>query len=69
MNELDPAFGRDIGPGPWEWVVIWGEIGRPGVATVRIEAFDADEALTRATEQFPRRPQPRVALLARQSEA
>ena len=69
MHEHDPAFGHDLGPGPWRWLVFWGAIGRPGVRSETVEAYDAAEALSRAAEQFPELPAPRVAVLARQERA
>ena len=67
MESLDPSFGRDVGPGPWAWLVLWGVLGRPGARTTTVMAFEASEALTLAAEKHPEWEAPRVAVLARQA--
>ena len=66
MTSFDPSAGRDLGPGPWAWLVFWGVFGRPGVRTATVLAFDAAEALTLAADEYRDWERPRVALLARQ---
>ncbi len=55
-----------LGPGPWRWIVTWGQIMRINFDSVIVEAFDAEEALVIARELHPERPAPRTAFLARQ---
>jgi|GEM_PF-2586064 hypothetical protein len=55
-----------LGPGPWRWIVTWGQIMRINFDSVVVEAFDAEEAMVIARELHPERPTPRTAFLARQ---
>ena len=52
--------------GPWTFIVTWGVLLRPGWHSMRVEAYDAEEALVLAAELHPELPRPRTAYLARQ---
>ncbi len=46
------------------FLVLWGQMGRPGFTTEIVEAWDPDEALVVAADLHPERHRPRVAVLA-----
>jgi len=46
------------------FMVLWGQMGRPGFTTEIVEAWDPDEALVVAADLHPELHQPRVAVLA-----
>jgi hypothetical protein len=62
MNDVTMSI-----PGPWKWMVLWGQPGRRLRREV-VEAFDADEALVEAARRHPEWERPSVALLASQDE-
>lgn len=49
---------------PVEWIVAWGRPGRRDWHTVKVLAYEADEALAAAREAHPHLPPPQYAFLA-----
>ncbi len=45
------------------FLVLWGQMGRPGFHSEVVEAWDPDEALVTASELHPELHRPRVAVL------
>jgi hypothetical protein len=66
-----PRYSRDVfqsplvqrDPGPWNWIVTWGALGRPGFAVEHVMAYDADEAIVLAAERRPELGRPAAAFL------
>lgn len=56
-----PFVQRD--PGPWDWIVTWGALGRPGFRAEHVTAYDADGALVLAAERRPELGRPAAAFL------
>ncbi len=46
------------------FLVLWGQMGRPGFTTEIVEAWDTEEALVVAADLHPELHRPRVAVLA-----
>lgn len=49
---------------PRQWIVTWGTVLRPHFFSVRVEAFDRDDALIVARALHPELPPPRTAFLS-----
>ena len=54
-----------MGPGPSQWIVVWGQPGRSNWRVERVTAFDDGEARVRALELHPELGRPIAAFLAR----